>query len=72
MPDLPITYRVVVYPWQCDHKGHMNVMWYVGKFDEEGGIFLLIIKYLEGIPSHAKLRKLNFPDIHADKLSGDR
>src|SRR3954463_9491783 len=28
------TYRGVVYPWQCDHMGHMNVMWYVGKFDE--------------------------------------
>lgn len=34
MSDLPITYRGVVYPWQCDHMGHMNVMWYVGKFDE--------------------------------------
>jgi len=29
-----ITYRGVVYPWHCDHMGHMNVMWYVGKFDE--------------------------------------
>jgi acyl-CoA thioester hydrolase len=29
-----ITYRGVVYPWHCDHVGHMNVMWYVGKFDE--------------------------------------
>lgn len=29
-----MTYRGVVYPWQCDHVGHMNVMWYVGKFDE--------------------------------------
>ena len=28
------TYRGVVYPWHCDHIGHMNVMWYVGKFDE--------------------------------------
>ena len=28
------TYRGVVYPWQCDHNGHMNVMWYVSKFDE--------------------------------------
>lgn len=27
-------YRGTVYPWQCDHVGHMNVMWYVGKFDE--------------------------------------
>ncbi len=30
----PITYRGIVYPWHCDHMGHMNVMWYVGKFDE--------------------------------------
>jgi acyl-CoA thioester hydrolase len=28
------TYRGAVYPWHCDHIGHMNVMWYVGKFDE--------------------------------------
>jgi len=34
MSDLPLTYRGVVYPWHCDHVGHMNVMWYVGKFDE--------------------------------------
>jgi acyl-CoA thioester hydrolase len=29
-----VTYRGTVYPWHCDHMGHMNVMWYVGKFDE--------------------------------------
>src|SRR5262245_66498434 len=34
MPDLVETYRGAVYPWHCDHMGHMNVMWYVGKFDE--------------------------------------
>ncbi|MDA8122329.1 MAG: thioesterase family protein [Deltaproteobacteria bacterium] len=34
MTGLPITYRGVVYPWQCDHMNHLNVMWYVGKFDE--------------------------------------
>jgi hypothetical protein len=33
MPDL-LTYRGAIYPWHCDHMGHMNVMWYVGKFDE--------------------------------------
>lgn len=33
-PDLIITHRGTVYPWQCDHMGHMNVMWYNGKFDE--------------------------------------
>ena len=32
--ELSITYRGVVYPHQCDHLGHMNVMYYVGKFDE--------------------------------------
>ena len=28
------TYRGVVYPNQLDHMGHMNVQWYVAKFDE--------------------------------------
>jgi acyl-CoA thioester hydrolase len=34
MADLVETYRGAVFPWHCDHMGHMNVMWYVGKFDE--------------------------------------
>ncbi|HEX7518784.1 MAG TPA: acyl-CoA thioesterase, partial [Candidatus Deferrimicrobium sp.] len=34
MSEHPVTYRGVTYPWQCDHMNHMNVMWYVGKFDE--------------------------------------
>lgn len=34
MDEAHITYRGTVYPWHCDHVGHMNVMWYVGKFDE--------------------------------------
>jgi acyl-CoA thioester hydrolase len=29
-----LTYRGTVFPWHCDHMGHMNVMFYVGKFDE--------------------------------------
>jgi len=29
-----VTYKGTVYPWQCDHVGHMNVMWYTAKFDE--------------------------------------
>ena len=29
-----ITYRGAVYPQQCDHMGHMNVAFYVAKFDE--------------------------------------
>ncbi|NOY56194.1 MAG: acyl-CoA thioesterase [Actinobacteria bacterium] len=27
------THRDVVYPWQCDHMGHLNVMFYTGMFD---------------------------------------
>ena len=34
MQNQEITYRGSIYPAQCDHMGHMNVMWYVGKFDE--------------------------------------
>jgi acyl-CoA thioester hydrolase len=38
-----VTYRGVIYPWHCDHMGHMNVMWYVGKFDEATWQFLASI-----------------------------
>ena len=30
------TCRGVVYPWHCDHLGHMNVQHYVGFFDIAG------------------------------------
>ena len=33
MAEFILTSRGGVYPWHCDHVGHMNVMWYVGKFD---------------------------------------
>lgn len=29
-----VTHQSVIYPWHCDHMGHMNVMWYTSKFDE--------------------------------------
>ena len=29
-----LTHRGTIYPWHCDHMGHMNVMWYVSRFDE--------------------------------------
>jgi acyl-CoA thioester hydrolase len=38
--DGEITYRGAIYPWQCVHVGHMNVMWYVGKFDEANWNFV--------------------------------
>lgn len=34
MAEPAVACRGVVSPWHCDHMGPMNVMWYVGKFDE--------------------------------------
>lgn len=34
MSGLATTYLGVVYPWHCDHMGHMNVASYASKFDE--------------------------------------
>jgi len=28
------TYQGTIYPWHCDHMQHMNVQYYVAKFDE--------------------------------------
>ena len=28
------TYRGIVYPHHIDHMDHMNVQWYISKFDE--------------------------------------
>jgi len=43
MAEMVETYRGTVYPWHCDHMGHMNVMWYVGKFDEGTWNFLAML-----------------------------
>ena len=37
------TYRGAVYPWHCEHMGHMNVMWYIGKFDEATWTYLSLL-----------------------------
>jgi acyl-CoA thioester hydrolase len=52
MSDLVETCRGAVYSWHCDHIGHMNVMRYVGKFDEATWNFLALLgatpSYLRG------------------------
>ena len=30
------TYRGVIFPWNCDFYGHMNVRWYAHHFDDAG------------------------------------
>ncbi len=53
--DLAITYRDVVYPWQCDHIGHMNVTRYVDKFDE-ATLAVLFIRGAHAVLSARDLR----------------
>ncbi|HEU0204289.1 MAG TPA: thioesterase family protein [Burkholderiaceae bacterium] len=43
MAELVETYRGAVYPWHCDHMDHMNVMHYVGKFDEATWNFFTLL-----------------------------
>ena len=49
--ELPITYRGVIHPWQCDLMGHMNVVHYVSKFDDAAWQFFSMLgadlKYFE-------------------------
>ena len=39
------TGRAVVYPWHCDHLGHMNVQHYVGMFDVGAFHFLSMLGF---------------------------
>lgn len=48
MAEMIETYRGAVYPWHCDHMDHMNVMWYVGKFDEGTWNFLAMLGITPG------------------------
>ena len=43
MTEMQITYRGVVHPWHCDSMGHMNVVWYVSKFDEASWQFASMV-----------------------------
>ena len=43
MGKMQLVYKGLVYPWHCDHMGHMNVMWYVGKVDEATWAFFASI-----------------------------
>ena len=65
MPDPLLTYRGTVYPWHCDHMGHMNVMWYVGKFDEATWHFFNAIglspTYLNAPRNHLSLDQNSVP-----------
>ncbi len=68
-----LTYRGTTYPWQCDHMGHVNVMWYVSKFDEATWPFFaamgLTPSYLRG--RHAMAAVQQNISYKAELLAGD-
>ena len=54
------TYRGVVYPWQCDHQGHLNVMHYVAMFD---GAFWHHISAMGFTRAYLEERNKGFADV---------
>lgn len=63
LPDLLLTSRSVVYPWQCDHMGHMNVMWYTGKFDEATWH---LFAHIGLTPSYLRDRRRGLAAVHQE------
>jgi len=51
MADWKETYRSVVFPWHCDHYGHMNARWYLHHFDDAGFHLWTVVGC-----SHAEMR----------------
>lgn len=60
MSDWMEAHRGVVFPWLCDHIGHMNVRWYAHCFDDAGFHLWLRI----GL-SHATLRNRGIATVIA-------
>jgi acyl-CoA thioester hydrolase len=49
MTDSKITYRGVVYPWQCDGMGHFTTRHYMAMFDQAGWHFLHEVGFDPGL-----------------------
>jgi acyl-CoA thioester hydrolase len=45
MTEAKITYRGVIYPWQCDAMGHFTTRYYMAMFDEAAWHFLYEIGF---------------------------
>lgn len=68
------TYRGVVAAWECDHYGHMNVQFYIGRISDAAATLLACL----GLPSDvAAARGLGFAalnqniDYRRELLAGD-
>ena len=67
-----LTHRGVVYPWDCDHMGHMNVRMYVHHFDQALYVLLAEVglgreylkereRRLAGVDQHVQYKRELFP-----------
>ena len=54
------TFRAVVYPWHCDHQGHMTTMHYVGMFD---AAFWQLLSAQGFTRAYLAERKTGFADV---------
>src|SRR5215467_3763122 len=61
--ELLIAARGVVYPWHCDHMGHMNVMWYTGKFDDATWH---LFNHIGITPSYLRNNKRGMAAVHQE------
>ncbi len=73
MSQLVETYRGAIYPWHCDHQGHLTVMYYVGFFDHAAWQLIAAL----GFPrSRLEAERRGFVDVkstieyHAEQHAG--
>lgn len=56
------TYRGAIYPWHCDHQGHLTVMHYFGFFDHALWQFSAVIGFG---PQRLKAEERGFVDVRS-------
>lgn len=61
MTEPRITYRGVVYPWQCDAMGHFTTRFYMAVFDEAAWHFLWEAGF---DPAEMTDSKVGWADVH--------
>ena len=61
MTEAKVTYRGVVYPWQCDSMGHLTVRDYMGMFDDAYWHLLYEIGF---DPELISKKKIGWADVH--------
>ena len=68
-------YLAVIFPWQCDHMGHMNVMYYVHAFDQA---FASLLAEVGFTGDYMRSTGMGFADVKheieykAEQRAGDR